>query len=202
MISVALVVAALQASALGAPARADTVIAPDTVADRGPRRGAVGFDRAALAEPHDDTTRVRHRAVEYSDWYARRLTIHRWGSYVELPLFAGEYVLGQRLINGPVTSSDRGLHRAAAGAIGGLFVINTVTGAWNLWDSRHDEAGRTRRWLHSGLMFVADAGFVATGAIANRARTSQADANRHRDVALGSMAVASASTLMMWLWKE
>src|SRR5665213_2650132 len=47
-----------------------------------------------------DTPRVRPRAIEYSDWYNTRLTIHRWGSYTMLPLFAGEYYLGNRLLNG------------------------------------------------------------------------------------------------------
>jgi hypothetical protein len=51
-------------------------------------------------------------------------------------------------------------------------------------------------------MIAADAGFVATGVVASKARNSTADANLHRNVALSSMAVATAGTLMMWLWKD
>jgi hypothetical protein len=91
-----------------------------------------------------------------------------------LPLFVGEYVLGEKLIDGTATSSTRGLHQGVAGAVGGLFAINTVTGVWNLWESRPDDAGRTRRFLHSGLMIAADAGFVATGVVASKARNSTA----------------------------
>ena len=35
-----------------------------------------------------DTPVVRRRAVQYSDQYYTRLTIHRYGSYLMLPLFA------------------------------------------------------------------------------------------------------------------
>ncbi len=204
---VLIVAGALRAVSPASPAGVDTVmvysVATDTaVVGRGPRRGAAGFTRTVGPGATADTTQSRHRAVEYSDWYARRLTIHRWGSYAMLPLFAGEYVLGNKLIDGTATSSTRGLHQGVAGALGGLFAINTVTGVWNLWESRHDDAGRTRRLLHSGLMLAADAGFVATGVVASRAGSSTADADLHRNVALGSMAVATAGTLMMWLWKD
>ena len=47
-----------------------------------------------------DTPRVRPHAIEYSDAYNTRLTIHRWGSCTMLPLFASEYYLGNRLLNG------------------------------------------------------------------------------------------------------
>jgi len=204
---VLIVAAALRAGTPALPARVDTVtvdsVATETASvDGGPRRGAAGFTRAVGSAATEDTTQSRHRAVEYSDWYARRLTIHRWGSYAMLPLFVGEYVLGEKLIDGTATSSTRGLHQGVAGAVGGLFAINTVTGVWNLWESRPDDAGRTRRFLHSGLMIAADAGFVATGVVASKARNSTADANLHRNVALSSMAVATAGTLMMWLWKD
>jgi len=38
--------------------------------------------------------------IEYSDAYLTRLKIHRWASFLTLPLFASEYVVGQRLQNG------------------------------------------------------------------------------------------------------
>jgi hypothetical protein len=51
-------------------------------------------------------------------------------------------------------------------------------------------------------MLAADAGFVWTGAIADGANESNANARRHRNVALGSIGVATLGTAMMWLWKE
>jgi len=50
-------------------------------------------------------TRRRVHAVEYSDAYNTRLTIHRLGSYTVLPLVGVEYYLGDRLLNG--TNSPR-----------------------------------------------------------------------------------------------
>jgi len=43
--------------------------------------------------------------------------------------------------------------------------LNSVTGVWNLWESRHQPAGRTRRTLHGLLMLAADAGFGATASM-------------------------------------
>ena len=40
----------------------------------------------------------RPKAIQYSDWYSRRLTVHRIGSYTMLPLFAAEWSLGQNLL--------------------------------------------------------------------------------------------------------
>jgi hypothetical protein len=150
-----------------------------------------------------DTPVVRPRAIEYSDWYARRLTIHRIGSYTMLPLFAAEYALGDRLLTGTnVASWVKPTHVTVATGLGALFTVNTVTGVWNLWDSRHDPAGRTRRWLHAGLMVASDAGFVWTGALADGAGHSPSDARLHRNVAIGSMAISTAGTVLMWLWKD
>ena len=47
-----------------------------------------------------DSTHRRPRAIEYSDWYARRPLAHRLGSHTMLPLFATEYYLGNKLLNG------------------------------------------------------------------------------------------------------
>jgi hypothetical protein len=150
-----------------------------------------------------DTPAVRRRTVEYSDWYARRLAIHRVGSYTMLPLFGAEYVLGDRLLNGTNFASwVKPAHLTVATGLGALFTINTVTGVWNLWDSRHDPAGRTRRWLHAGLMLASDAGFVWTGTLADGAGHSPSDARLHRNAAIGSMAISAAGTALMWLWKD
>jgi hypothetical protein len=162
---------------------------------------------AALAPRDTDSTVVHPRprprpvAVEYSDWYYKRLQIHRWGSYVELPIFAAEYVLGQKLIDNP-TDGVRTAHQFVAGALGALFVVNTVTGVWNLKDgwSGMDQKGLVA--THSVLMLAADAGFVATGILAANASHSVADRNRHRNVAIASMSVATVSTAMMWFMRR
>ena len=152
-----------------------------------------------------DTTQRRH-AVEYSDWYYRRLTIHKVASYTTIPLFATEYVLGDKLYNGTASSSTRSAHQAVAAGIGVLFGVNTVTGLWNLWDSRHEAEGRARRTTHALLMLAADAGFVATASLAPEGEddsfeVSSDDRSRHRTVAVTSMAVSLASYVMMYVWK-
>jgi hypothetical protein len=152
-----------------------------------------------------DTPRVhrRVRAIEYSDAYNTRLTIHRIGSYTELPLFAAEWYLGDRLLNGVNPAGwMKPAHAGVAGALGVLFTVNTVTGAWNLWDSRADPAGRTRRYLHTGLMLASDAGFAWAGAIGGDAKHNFDTGKRHRDIALGSIALSTVGTAMMWLWKN
>jgi hypothetical protein len=149
-----------------------------------------------------DSVRPRPRATEYSDAYETRLTIHRIGSYTMLPMFAAEYVLGQRLLNGGYANWVKPAHGLVAGGIAVLFGVNTVTGVWNLAESRHDPEGRTRRLIHSALMIGADAGFVWTGATASGSRRSQDTANRHRNIAIGSMGLSTAGAVMMWLWKN
>jgi hypothetical protein len=157
---------------------------------------------AATAVTPVDTQPRRRRAVEYSDWYSRRLTIHRIGSYTMLPLFGAEYVLGNQLIHGNEGSGMKPAHVAVATGIGALFTVNTVTGLWNLWDSRSDPTGRTRRTVHAISMLAADVGFVWTGAIADNAKRSNSNARQHRNVALGSIGVGTIGTAMMWFWKN
>lgn len=148
-----------------------------------------------------DTTRPRRVAVEYSDAYATRLTIHRVASYTMLPLFGAEYILGQRLLDHS-SSTTRNQHAVVAGAMATLFGVNTITGVWNWWEGRNDENGRTRRTVHTVLMLAADAGFVATGVLANSASGSHDKALTHRNVAIGSMGIATIGTAIMWFWKD
>jgi hypothetical protein len=153
-----------------------------------------------------DTNRGRPRAIEYSDMYGVRLEIHRYASYATIPLFVGEYALGQSLINHPPgTSAARNAHSIVAYGLAGLFGVNTVTGVWNLWESRHDPADRPRKYIHAALMMLSDAGFVATGATAPGRRRITADpgaARVHKELAIGSMAVALGGYLMMLVWKK
>lgn len=154
-----------------------------------------------------DTAVKRTKAVEYSEGYYKRLAIHRVTSYAVLPLFVTEYILGQKLINDEINgdrgSSDlRNAHTVVAASIGVLFAANTVTGLWNLLEARHDPNGRTRRTIHGISMLVADAGFLYTASIAGDAKHSVDAADRHRNAALASISLATASALMMWLWKD
>lgn len=173
----------------------------------GPRLEPIGISRSSLAaaEPAD-SGRPRPRAIEYSDAYYQRLTVHRIASYAELPLFATEYVLGERLLRDERTgyppSALKASHAVVAGGLGVLFAVNTVTGAWNLWDSRSDPSGRTLRIIHSVAMLGADAGFAWAGVSATNARNSQADAQHHRTISVGSMALATAGTAIMWLFHD
>jgi hypothetical protein len=155
------------------------------------------------AFPVDTPITRRPKAIQYSDWYARRLLVHRLGSYTMLPLFAAEWSLGQNLLQDQDPPSwMRGTHRGVAAAIGVVFTVNTVTGAWNLWDSRHDPASRTRRYIHAAAMLASDAGFIWAGAVGGSARRSRSNANTHRAIALTSIGVSTAGTAMMWFWRN
>ena len=154
--------------------------------------------RYALLPAATDSTQDRPRVVDHGDMYYKRLTIHRYGSYVMLPLFVTEYFLGDQLLDGD--GGNKGAHSLAAGAIGVLFGVNSVTGLWNLWDARNDD-GAARRYLHAGLLLAADAGFFWTALSAESPGVSRSGAERHRKIALSSMAVSTLGTAMMWFWK-
>jgi hypothetical protein len=196
---------------VAAPSSGDTtrVAAPDSTVRRDSASTAPGglapvFDARLMPNARyavlQDTLRKRRRAVSYSDAYYTRLQIHRYGSYVELPVFAAEWWLGNKL-----TSTDeipgswvKPTHATVAGVLGALFTVNTVTGVWNLYESRHDTEDRALVWSHSALMLASDAGFAITGLLADNAKRSTRDANRHRDAALVSMGLGTAGTVLMW----
>ena len=142
---------------------------------------------------------VPERSVEYSDAYFTRLTIHKYASYAMIPMFVAQYVAGEQLMDkgDDAPGWARDTHGALAAGVAGLFAVNTVTGGWNLWEGRHDPEGRTRRLLHGGLMLLADAGFAATGVLAEDAEEDSGRRDLHRDVALGSMAVSLLSYAIM-----
>jgi hypothetical protein len=155
--------------------------------------------------PAFDSGPRRPRAIEHSDFYYARLTVHRIASYAIVPAFVTEFALGQSLYNNPPgTSGTRTAHSVAAIGVVSLFGLNTVTGVWNLWDSRHDPSGRARRYLHAALMLASDAGFVAAEASApgrRRAVRDPGSRTRHRTIALTSMGVALTGYGMMLIWK-
>jgi hypothetical protein len=193
-------------------------LAADTVAGRlaGPERPPISDSgsgpvlRRPLLHPFRADTVPRARAVMLSDGYATRLTIHRYGSYAMLPLFAGQYVLGSRLLaqkdgvydgtrRVPIDATLRRNHALVAQGVGALFVVNTTTGLWNLWEARHDGSHSTRRTVHVLSMLGANAGFVVTGLMGGKAVDRRpSDARAHRNVALASMGLATTGVALMW----
>jgi hypothetical protein len=155
-----------------------------------------------LRAPTDTGSRKRARAVQYSEWYGRRVAIHKALSWTMLPLFAVSYYTGTQLAdNGRagVSSTVRTLHPIAAGGAAAVFGVNTVTGVWNLWESRRDPADRKRRYLHSALFLLADAGFAYAGSLGEDAGEDGRIRSRHRNIAIGSMGVSTAGWLIMLL---
>jgi len=145
----------------------------------------------------DERTGPKDASVDYSEWYYRRLDLHRWGSYVMLPLFVAQYVAGSRLESGSDDDWAEDVHPLLAGGVAAVFASNTLTGVWNLWEGRADPNDRKRRFLHAGLMLLADAGFVATGILADQAEDDGSGAGAHKTVAIASMGVATLSWALM-----
>ena len=140
-------------------------------------------------------------AIEHSDAYQTRAKIHKYASFATLPLFAAEVALGQSLDGS--NDSKKSAHALVGAGIVGLFGVNTVTGAWNLFgEGRQDKEGRTLRLVHGLLMMAADVGFLATTASApstgrNGALTFEANKTTHRNLAIASVSVGTAGYLMM-----
>jgi hypothetical protein len=112
-------------------------------------------------------------------------------------------VLGEKLYNDPnsLTSNLRGVHGAVGAGLIGFFGVQSVTGVWNLVESRH-APGHTKRLVHGLLMLAAEGGMVAAAATApghNRNDLINFDANRstHRTVAVVSIGVGTAGYLLM-----
>jgi hypothetical protein len=149
---------------------------------------------ASVARP--DTVHRRAKAVEVDDFYELRLRVHRYASYATIPLFVAQTVAGNQLMQADKSGAAKpgwasGVHSAGAAGLGVLFTVNTVTGVWNLWDSRHNDVGRTKRIIHSVLLLAADGGFALAGASGgDDTEGSQASRNRHRDIAYASMGTA------------
>lgn len=183
--------ARLMAPPTGIMPRADTDLLPAPSLP-----AAFGVGAPTLPGPRRTVTDdPAPQIIEYSDGYFTRLTIHKYASYLMLPLFVSDFIVGQKLINGNGSDNLRGVHGALGAGIAGLFVVNTVTGGLNTIEAWHDPEGRTRRTLHSALMFLADVGFVATAALANERESeggvvTGTNNSTHRAVALASMGTA------------
>ena len=154
----------------------------------------IGIDLSA-----PDTVKPRRRAVRLSEAYHTRLRIHKIASFAMLPLFAAQYAAGDQLFKKGSAAPDwaQNSHGVLAAGVAGLFAVNTITGGLNWWETRRSDKGRAWRTTHAALMLLADAGFTATGVLAERAEESGDDRRLHRTVALTSIGVATASYLMM-----
>lgn len=146
-----------------------------------------------------DTVRVRRRAVRLSEAYQTRRKIHKIASYAMLPLFVAEFAAGDQLFHKGSGAPQwaRDYHPVIAGGVAGLFGVNTLTGSLNWWESRSQSSGFRWRTAHAALMLLADAGFVATGVLADEAEDSPDSRKLHRTVAVSSMSIATVSYLMM-----
>jgi hypothetical protein len=157
---------------------------------------ALTLFRDPVAEDQGPVTTPRPKAFEYSNAYATRRKIHFYASFATIPLFVTQYILGDKLYDGTSGGSTRSTHSGVAVGIEALFGVNTVTGVWNMWESRKDPNAGKKRFIHGFMMLGADVGFVATGLLAP---DDEGEGNRstHRNVAIVSMAVATASYLIM-----
>ena len=150
-------------------------------------------------------TRRRVKAVEMSDAYELRLRIHRYAAYSVIPLFIVQSVAGNQLYQADKSGAERpgwakSTHSLGAAAIGSVFTLETVTGLWNLWESRDNEVGRTRRFAHSALLLASDAGFTYAGIkLASDAKRDSDARDRHRMISYYSMGAALAGYGLMYV---
>ena len=155
---------------------------------------------AAPVDTPPPRPRPRVKAVEVSDWYNRRLTIHRWLAYTSLPVFGFQYAAGKQIWDKgrAAPSWARNGHRAGATTIATIFTVNTVTGVWNLWDSRHTPEGRALRYMHALSMLTADAGFSYAGAVLSERAERDVNARKqHRTVNLACIGLTVTSGVLM-----
>lgn len=153
----------------------------------------------------DTTPRRRRKSVQVSEWYGRRLRIHQYGAIATLPLFVFQAAAGNELYHkgSGADSWAKNGHQIGAASLATVFGINTVTGLWNLWDSRAVPQGRTRRTIHTLLMLASDAGFAYAGIKLSEDAEESLDARRkHRNTAYASMGVAVTGAGMMLLWRD
>lgn len=160
---------------------------------------------AAPVDTPPPRPRPRVKAVEVSDWYNRRLVIHRTLAYASIPLFGFQYAAGNQIWQKGKTAPSwaRTGHRIGATTIATVFTVNTVTGVWNLWDSRHTKEGRALRYVHALSMLTADAGFTYAGAVlSERAERDPNARKQHRTIALSCIALTATSGVLMKIFNK
>jgi hypothetical protein len=152
-----------------------------------------------------DSAQGRPKVVELSDWYYRRLTIHRWVAYGTLPVFAAQWAAGERLYDDSRAAPTwaKTTHRVGASLLAAGFTVNTVTGIWNLWEARSVPQGRALRTIHGISMLVADGLFTYAGVkLSDEAEQSADKRQLHRTIALSGMGLATVSGIAMKLWNK
>jgi hypothetical protein len=209
-VRVAMPIAPVSTVAVPLLAAAGDTTLPATASDRRTEEVLALARPAALSSRRDPGTtdavdqdtvpRRRAKAVVYSDGYGKRLALHKTLSWAMLPLFAVSYLSGDQLIQKGSDAPDwaQSVHPIAATSTAVLFGVNAVTGGWNLWEGRSDPNGRVKRFVHSALFMVASGGFAYTGSkLAEDAQENRSSRNAHRNMAVASMGVSTASWLIM-----
>jgi hypothetical protein len=171
-----------------------------TVSSRRPALDTVRAFGRLDVRADGDTLKRRRRAVEVSEWYSRRLTVHRYVAYATIPVFGLQYAAGDQLYTKGAGAPTwaKTMHRVGATALAGMFTVNTVTGAWNWWDSRSVPQGRVFRTIHALTMIGTDFAFTYAGAkLANEAENSADKRRLHHEVALTSIGVSVVSEVAM-----
>jgi hypothetical protein len=179
---------------------------PAALADTGfkfvPRRTlqAPTWDQTRLFDALSDTTRRRRiPAVEYSEVYHTRVSVHRALSFAMIPLFIGSAYTGFQLRNKGVDAPKwtRDIHGPLAAGTAVVFGMNTLTGVWNMWEGRKDPVDRGKRLVHGALFLAAAAGFTYVTAAGDNIHSSGRPNRWHRNIALGSMTVSLVSWSIM-----
>ena len=178
------------------------VSGPSGSADRALVTTPFAFSPITFAQ--DPAQPLHKMAIEHSDGYRTRAKIHKYASFATLPLFGTELALGESLYHMPSTGATRTAHGIVGAGIAGLFAVNTVTGAWNLFgEGRRDPDGRTRRLVHGLMMMATDVGILGTTLTGPNSRSQRqaltfaARASTHRDLAIASISVGTAGYLLM-----
>ncbi len=210
LITITQLMPALAGGPTAAPDTGGASVPAIEVAHLGPLVGLAGVGwrphSGELDPASVDTARTRRRgkAIEYSGFYHARLKLHRWLSFAMLPLFVGSYVTGDQVLKYSNNAPDWAVkwHGPLATGTAVVFAANTITGLWNLWDSRKDPAGRTKRYVHSLMFMAANAGFAYSGIkLAEEAKNSERKRIQHRNIALISMGISITSGGMMLFFK-
>ena len=180
------------------------IAGPSCGNEAAPAARSLSLGDAPALRFQDDAQPLHAAAVEHSDAYETRKKIHKIASFATLPLFAVEVALGQSLFNNTNNSNSmRSAHAAVGASIMGLFAVNTVTGAWNMFgEDRRDPKGRTLRLVHGLLMMAADVGFVATSMSGPNSRgrnaaTFATNEVTHRNLAIASFSAGTVGYLLM-----
>ena len=209
MIRLAVLTLLLGAGSAIAQTPVDTTVSRASVGDTNSLIVGSRITRRPLSSGTDTLTdtipKQRRRSVEVSEWYSRRLTIHRYAAYTAIPVFAFQYAAGSQLYdksNEAPEWAKKG-HRVGATALAAIFTVNTVTGAWNWWDSRSVSKGRWLRTVHALSLLGADAAFTYAGVkLSDEAENSAAKRREHRTVALSAIGVSVVSGVAMKIFNR